>query len=885
LKINHKVACAITTILGGCAGTWAAAADTGASESTPPASATAESYEIQEVVVTAQRREESIQNVPITIQAVTGEELQQLNVSSFEDLIKYTPNVTTSANGPGAGNIFMRGLSSGGSGNQSQSTTAPFPNVALYLDDQSMQFPARNNDVYMVDMERVEVLEGPQGTLFGGGAQAGAIRYITNKPKLDVTEGDVNAGYGWTAGGDDNSKVNATINLPVIPDTLAVRAVIFDDHRGGYINNVSGTIASIVQPNVTASNGALVGNATNPVTYTGLRVSALWKINDDWNALVQQNFQNMEADGYFADYPTSVNYVTPLAPYEIQAFEPAYDKDRYESTSWTLNGKITDLLKLVYTGSYLDRHIQQQADYSNYLQSPSGQYYACTGKGSEGLGGKTKPETCYAPEGWWNDTVENTHQSHELRVSSNEDYRLRGLIGAYWEEFIIKDQMNFDYLVIPQCDAANLAISAAGGPDCVSAVGPHAGFYSTDPNLRTNSDTAFGEDVRRGYRQTAFFTSIDFDIIPKVLTITGGTRWFHYDEFEQGSQFQTTTGANNIPNGACIAAGGCGFGINLNKTQTGTRSRLNLTWHVTPDTMVYYTFSQGFRPGGFNRTKTLPNGSVVLANEAPYTVGGPDQYQKPAGYASDSLTNNEVGAKTEFLDHRLQLNLSAYDMKWTSVQLPLFDPATLGNTTFVVNGPTYTVKGVELQLVARVTQGLTVQGSSSWNSTNQTNAPCLSSVGSAIPGNPTPAGTCITQIKGIPYTNPYGVLGTSPAFSPPLQFNLRARYDWAVGDYKPFVSFGASHIDAMRNEPASFPEGSGPLCSPIPTTTLCQYTMPGYTTYDAAIGVSKDHWRAQVTAQNLSNSDASTFTSSGQYLEQQVPLRPRVVTLEFGYKF
>jgi iron complex outermembrane receptor protein len=176
--------------------------------------------------VTAQRREESLQDVPITVQAVTGEQLQQLNVSSFEDLVKYTPNVTTSANGPGAGNIFVRGLSSGGSGNQSQATTAPFTNVALYLDDESMQFPARNLDVYMVDMERVEVLEGPQGTLFGGGAQAGAIRYITNKPKLDVTEGDVNAGYGWTAGGDDNSKVNATINLPLIPDTLAVRVAV-----------------------------------------------------------------------------------------------------------------------------------------------------------------------------------------------------------------------------------------------------------------------------------------------------------------------------------------------------------------------------------------------------------------------------------------------------------------------------------------------------------------------------------------------------------------------------------------------------------------------------------------------------------------------------------
>src|SRR5208282_1579565 len=209
--------------------------------------------------------------VPITIQAITGETLKELNVTSLDDLLKYTPNVTFSGNGPGTGNIFMRGMSSGGSGNQSQSTTAPFPNVALYLDDQSMQFPARNNDVYMVDMERVEVLEGPQGTLFGGGAQAGAIRFITNKPKLDVTEGNVNAGYGITAqGGDPNSLGNATINLPLIADTLAIRASIFTDHRGGYISNVPATIASVVQPTATANNAALVGNDTNPVTYTGM---------------------------------------------------------------------------------------------------------------------------------------------------------------------------------------------------------------------------------------------------------------------------------------------------------------------------------------------------------------------------------------------------------------------------------------------------------------------------------------------------------------------------------------------------------------------------------------------------------------------------------------
>src|SRR3984957_7781506 len=239
MKPNPKLSYAIAAILGtagmgmrmGIAYAQTAAAEAGGSEG------------IAEVTVTAQRRSESIQNVPITIQAITGDQLKQLNVVSFNDLLKYTPNVTFSGNGPGTGNIFIRGLGLVGTGNQSSATIAPFPNVALYLDDQSMQFPGRNNDVYLVDMERVEVLEGPQGTLFGGGAEAGAIRYITNKPKLNVTEGDVNAGYGITAGGDPNTNLNATLNLPLIPDTLAVRAVIFEDHRGGYISNVPGTIS------------------------------------------------------------------------------------------------------------------------------------------------------------------------------------------------------------------------------------------------------------------------------------------------------------------------------------------------------------------------------------------------------------------------------------------------------------------------------------------------------------------------------------------------------------------------------------------------------------------------------------------------------------------
>jgi iron complex outermembrane receptor protein len=895
LKTNQKLTAAILAALGAHAGAAYAASDTEASAST-----SMESTSLEEVIVTAQRRNESIQDVPITIQALTGDTLRQLNVTTFDDLIKYTPNVTFSGNGPGTGNIFMRGLSSGGSGNQSQSTTAPFPNVALYLDDQAMQFPARNVDVYMVDMERVEVLEGPQGTLFGGGAQAGAIRYITNKPKLDVTEGNANAAYGTTAGGDPNSNINATINLPLIADRLAIRATIFDDRRGGYIDNVAGTIqvpaatTPIPRPaGPVTNNVGLTGSNLNTATYTGTRISALLKFNDDWNLLLQQNWQNFEADGYFAEEPISPNG-TALQPYQVSAFAPQFDKDKYASTAWTLNGRFGDLgrfgeLKAVYTGSYLVRHIEQQGDYSNYMRSHHGSYYACSGAGAGYAYFRSKKATtCYPATGSWLDTVRNTHLSHEFRVSTSDDNRIRGLVGAYWEKFIIQDVMNFNYLAIPQCDAANLAISAGGGPDCVAAVGPIPGFYANDPGLRLNSDTAFGEDVERGYRQLAFFGSVDFDIIPKVLTLTGGTRHYHYDEFEHGSEYYSATSSIlNVPNGTGTfgAKPYAGFGMNLNKSESGFKSRANLTWHITPDIMAYYTWSQGFRPGGFNRTGSNIAGTVVsLKAVAPITPGGAKQFYKPEGYDSDNLVNNEIGFKSEFLNHRVQFNVSAYQMDWKDVQLPLFDPVHLGNTTFDINGPTYRVKGLELQLVARVTEGLTVQGSSSWNSSSQTNAPCLSSNVPASKGNPTPVGTCITEVNGLPYTNPYGVLGTAPAFSPPLLFNVRARYDFHYGDYKPFASVGMNHVGAMRNEPASFPNGNSPAQNP-PTTTLLLYTMPSYETYDAAIGVAKDNWTLQVSGTNIGNSDASTNTTSGQFIKMETPLRPRVIMAQIGLKF
>src|SRR6266566_2959615 len=135
----------------------------------------------------------------------------------------------------------MRGLGTGAFGNQAAGTNGSFPNVAIYLDEQSAQLPGRNLDIYAADLDRIEVLEGPQGTLFGAGAQAGVIRYITNEPKLDVTEANVKAGYGVTAHGDPNTDLTAVVNLPLIANTMAVRGVIYNDSRGGYIDNVPAT--------------------------------------------------------------------------------------------------------------------------------------------------------------------------------------------------------------------------------------------------------------------------------------------------------------------------------------------------------------------------------------------------------------------------------------------------------------------------------------------------------------------------------------------------------------------------------------------------------------------------------------------------------------------
>ncbi|RUL76084.1 TonB-dependent receptor [Dyella choica] len=823
------------------------------------------------VTVTAQRTAEDMQDVPITLQAFTATTLQQQNIVSFNDLIKYLPNVTFAANGPGQGNIYMRGLSTGFLGNQSSASIAPFPNVAVYLDDQSMQFPARNLDIYMADMERVEVLEGPQGTLFGGGAEAGAVRYITNKPDLYKVSGNAEAGIGTTEGGSSNNSAHVVLNLPIIPGKLAVRGVIYNERQGGYIDNVpstftrrptdgGGAMAPYVAAGGTpvANNYSVAQSSWNPVTYQGGRLSVAYQINDNWNALISESYQDLDARGQSSIYPIGADGQA-LGTNQINAFVPAWNKDRFSNTAWTLNGQVGDL-SLVYTGGYTNRHISEQQDYTNYSRSAGGMYYSCTGT-SAGLSSAGKP-ICYSPVGYWNDRVASTHETHELRLSTPDDYRLRAIGGLYYENFNIDDHMNFDYRTIPSCTPQNLTSALAGGAPCVANA-------MSSPGVMLPDGTAFGEVERRGYKQEAAFGSLSYDIIPDVLTVTGGTRYYHYSEWQTGTEFWTASNQVNVPNGTYL---GNDAVMNYHTTYHGFKSRANVEWHITPDVMVYYTFSQGFRPGGFNRT----TGAVAKLN-------GQAQYQKPISYAPDTLTNNEIGFKTTFFNDRLLLNGSLYDMRWDNVQMQFFNPLVLGNTTFAVNGPNYKVDGMELQWHARLTDGLSLIGSGSLNHAKQTNSPCLVD---NIPKSPN-YNQCIIQTGAAAavtsFANPFGVIGSTPAFSPRSQVNMRLRYDWTFGDgYKAFWQFGANYTGSMYNQPATYPSGAG--VTDITTVEL-RYLQAGYTTFDASVGLAKDAWNVSLYGTNLGNSHASVFTSSAEFIKSEVPIRPRVVGVKFGYKF
>jgi len=813
--------------------------------SIPAMAAETDSGAISEIVVTAQKRSERLQDVPIAIEAMTGETLKELNVENFDDMAKYLPNVTMGGSGPGQSEIYMRGLSIGGAGGgQSVGATGSFPNVAIYLDDQSAQVPGRNLDIYTVDLQRVEVLEGPQGTLFGSGAQAGVVRYITNKPDLQNYQAIFNAGAAGTEHGAMSGNGDATLNVPLITDTLAARVVVYDDRRGGYINNVPGTfvrqstdigihyagytnnVPGPANARNSANNNSLVAKDINPVTYEGVRGEILYKFSDDWNALLTESFQSMDAEGVFYETPfssgTGAQRVS-LPDLSVQLYNPSFDKDKFENTALTLNGKIGDL-SVVYSGAYLVRDVKQQQDYTNYARGVYADYYQCIAPSS---GTAAHPAGCYSPSSTWRVHEKDTHLSQEGRISTPDDWRLRAIGGLFYERFEIDENDDWEYKTAP------------GFTD----VGTVPGSKVNNPGTRDNND-GFFNDVTRTYTQKAAFASLDFDIIPKVLTATFGGRYYRFDNTEDGSVggsfgcFDTGSAA------PCLASITNIDG--LKSHYAGFKKRGNLTWKITPDAMVYFTYSEGFRPGGFNRK---PSGTDFPG------------FKTPIGYAPDNLTNYEVGYKTQWFNHRLEVNGALYQEDWNNVQIAIFNPTELGLLTFTENGPNYRVRGAEAEIVARPYGGLSITSGGALNNTNQLTSPYLSGLNN----------TTLTQLP-----NPYGTINSSLAQSPLLRGNIRVRYDFEVDDYLPFVQMGAVYSGHTHSGTGAIGDGSSAVYA-------SNYEESSYTTVDASVGISHDAWSITAYVDNLTNTRADLFTSDPQFVKEIYVNRPLTAGLRVSY--
>jgi iron complex outermembrane recepter protein len=857
--MNHRIASAVAAVL--------------AAGPMPAVLAQETTSALEEVIVTAQRRTENLQDVPLAIQALSGDTLSQLNVTTMDEYIKYLPSVSTASMGPGQSNVYMRGLSVGALGTQGSGTNGTWPNVAVYLDEQSTQVPGRNLDLYTADLERIEVLTGPQGTLFGAGAQAGVLRFITNKPQLGEWSSKVSAGYAYTEHGSDGYNVEAVVNIP-LGDRFAARIVGYQDHRGGYIDNVFSTFTRrgtdlgfalrtggvVPDDSVVIDNADLVAEDINEVDYSGGRASLKWQVSDDWEALLAVSLQRIDAEGVFYNLPTGSDG-QDLDPLQVTIFNKGFVDEEFVNTSLTVNGKVGEL-DFIYTGGHLSRDSDVANDYTNYARGVWGTYYQCTGYAGASV------NKCYSPSSVWYDSAENTNVSHEIRLSSPVEWRMRFVGGVFYEKRELEATTDFNYKTMPECPDTGVSVG-----DCFLALDPRNDPKFADATLinpnRRSPNTGFFNDFTRDYTQQAAFASVDFDILEN-LTLTVGTRYYDIENSfvgaNMGSFFCKTYGSGAT--GPCQNA----YGTNLEKQTDqadGFRSRANLTWRVTDDFLVYTTWSEGYRPGGFNR-----GSACGLRDPATNAV----QWCFPLSYDSDDLTNIELGWKSTFADGRVQFNGAIYQETWENAQTILYAPQ-LGfpNLTANLNGPEYEVNGIEVNLTTAPMDGLTITFAGSYNDGTLSNSPQILN---NIPGDPNfgqpvtesclafddVSNTCTTVVS---VEDVFGEQGTELANSPPLQFNVRSRYEWAAGDWTPYVGAAVQYQDSS-------------FSSAINNN---RFEMPSWTTWDAAFGVAKDNWNAEFYIVNVTDEDTSMFSTAAQFILAEVPIRPRTMGIRFDYRF
>jgi iron complex outermembrane recepter protein len=852
---------------------------------------------LEEIVVTAQKRTENLQDVPISIQTLGSQQLEELHISDIDDYVKYLSGVTTvkglgqGGTGIGTTHTYMRGVVSGQDGNHSASQ----PSVGTYIDELPITTIDGTPDIHVYDIARIEVLEGPQGTLYGASSEAGTIRIITNKPDLtkfsasyDLTGNTVDhGGQGWIGEG--------YVNFPLSP-IAAIRLVAWDEHDAGYIHNVAGTnaTAGIVDGVRTyptsgdsVSNAGFVDSQYNTVDTEGGRATLLLKLGDNWTVTPQFIGQQQNSNGVFAFDPA-------VGDLDLVHYGPEGEHDTLTQTSLTVEGNISNF-DLTYAGGWFDRNEHTVSDYSDYtyfydkffgsgcnwLTQTGYNYVKSHGIGSycSGAPASSFPAGSFVPDPQ-EFVITNGHYtkwSHELRLSTPQELPVKGIVGLFaerqvheiWEQYTIPGDIN--------------------NPE---GFNPTTGLAPSFSIPGVSGNTVWLTDEERVDRDSAAFGQMVWDITQQ-WSVTGGIRFYHYDNSIQGfygysANYQAYIGAGGYTPGPPQSAhasgqwacGPVGVGgnptyepfhgapctdLNQDVSDSGRTYKANLTYKFDRDKLLYFTYSTGFRPGGVNRVYNATLNEVYPP------------------YQTDTLVNYEIGWKTQWLDHTLRWNAAAFLENWDNFQFLFLGP---NSVTVVQNAASAQIKGFESDLQWAPLNNLFLSSGFTYlhavTTTNYCGPAGTGGASNYLPGTTILTTNCPNQVinyaDGVTLTGPEAPSGSQLPVAPKVKLNVVARYLFPLGSWE-----GFSQLSGM------YQTSTEPLLRRVDQLALGE--IPAYALFDFSAGASKNNLTLQLIVNNIADKRAeltryvecATTTCGPQ--PYAIPTQPRTLSLRISQKF